>query len=243
LAIARLLGFDCWRGGVMSEPKRVNFWLIIGVMLVIIFIVFEVRAQQDHTCQGGHNCNDGAADIVNTIAGDDFRALSVSQSLGAAAISGCIVTTQWGIPIIFQRQSFHYDVFCLARELDKAKKYNDAAAMRCTHNDTAKLYGERCLSVMNYEPPKPPKLEKPDLTKTLVGQVPDEDDDARYDELLKRLDKYENERQQANRSYTAQQQVQQQQYEEIKQIETARKRKIELIREEFGSEQATETDH
>jgi len=215
----------------VSESKRVSLWLILGVMLVITLIVFDIHAQQDHSCQGGHNCNDGAADIANTIAGDDFRALSVSQSLGAAAISGCIVTTQWGIPIIFQRQSFHYDVFCLARELDKAKKYDDAAAMRCTHKDTAKLYAERCLDVMNYEPPEP------DPTTVLVGQVPD---DSKYDELLERLDKQDEERQQANRSYARQQQIQQQQYEKIQEIEDARQKRITLIKQEFGrDEEAT----
>ncbi len=163
----------------MNEPPRVSFLLIIGAMLVILFIVFDIRAQQDHTCQGGHNCNDGAVSTASDaiIGGDEFRALSVSQSLGAAAISGCIVTTQWGIPIIFQRQGFHYDVFCLARELDQVSKFEDAAAMRCTHKDTAKLYGERCLSVMNYEPPEIDPLD------ILVGQVPDERYEQQQEEI------------------------------------------------------------
>jgi len=149
----------------MNEPKRVSFWLIIGVMLVIIFIVFEIRAQQDHRCQGGHNCPDG--EVATVLTGDEFRAFSLSQSLGGVDVSGCIVTTQWGI-IIYQRQGYKYDVFCLARELDAVRKYADAASMRCLHKIPTKLYGERCLSVMNF---KPPEIDPLDI---LVGQVPDE---------------------------------------------------------------------
>ena len=154
---------------------------LAGVLLIamLLMLVTPAFAQGDHPCQGGHNCND-----VNTavLDGDEFRALSLSQSLGGVDVSGCIVTTQWGI-IIYQRQGYRYDVFCLARELDAVGKYADAAAMRCLHKIPTKLYGNRCLSVMNFEPPEP------NPTRTLVGQVPNtnEDDDARYDALVKEL--------------------------------------------------------
>jgi len=154
---------------------------LAGVLLIamLLMLVVPAFAQGDHKCQGGHNCNDVNAAVLD---GDEFRALSLSQSLGDVAVSGCIVTTQWGI-IVYQRQGYRYDVFCLARELDAVGKYGDAAAMRCLHKIPTKLYGDRCLSVMNFEPPEP------DPTKTLVGQVSntDDDDDAKYDALVEEL--------------------------------------------------------
>lgn len=153
----------------MTLDKKVRLFFLTIILLVIAsYYAPYVFAQGDHKCQGGHNCNE-AESIVGAANGDEFRALSLSQSLGDVAVSGCIVTTQWGI-IIYQRQGYRYDVFCLARELDAVGKYADAAAMRCLHKIPTKLYGGRCLSVMNFEPPEP------NPTKTLVGAVLDTDD-------------------------------------------------------------------
>jgi len=217
----------------MNQPKRISFWLVIAVMLVVIFIVFDIRAQQNHECQGGRNCNDGtvgtASDVI--IGGDDSQFLALSNSLGDVEISGCVITKQFSI-IVWARQSWEYDPWCLADKLDAKGQYEYAAKMRCTDKKTAKIYGDDCITVLNFKPPEPNPL------KALVGQVPDTDD--RYDELLERLDKYENEQQEANRSYTAQQQIQQQQYEQIQEIEAARQKRIKLIKQEFGrDEEAT----
>lgn len=187
-----------------GEPRRVSLiWIILGAV-VIALIVFDISyGQGAHDNCNGNSCIDG--EVAAVLTGDEFRALSLSQALGGVEVSGCVVTTQWGI-VIWQHQGYKYDVFCLARELDVVRKYADAAAMRCLHKIPTKLYGERCLSVMNFEPPEL------DLTKTLVGQVPR--DNTRYEALLERLDKYEDERQETNRSYAVQQQ---QQYEVIQQ--------------------------
>lgn len=214
----------------MNEPKRVSFWLIIGAMLVAIFIVFEIRAQQndDHGHGQAHHGNDGELVVVEQAK----RSVGVGLSGSDMDINDCLATHS----ILFGLwQGTHTNPYCEAARMDRDGNYLAAAELRCSTRKYEKVYGkgQECINAVIRSAPV-------EATEVLVGQVPD--DDARYDELLERLNKYENERQQANRSYTAQQQVQQQQYEEIKQIETARKRKIELIREEFGSEQATETD-
>ncbi len=162
--------------------KLFAFLLMVWLMLML------APALAQHECQGGHNCNDAGGDIqvLTELAGDDFRALSLSQALGDVDIAGCIVTTQWGI-IVFQRQGFVYDVFCLARELDMVKKYNDAAAMRCLHKIPADLYGSRCLAVMNYQPPEgnnPPPPPPQGLTRSLE----EEERDDRLTAIEQRLD-------------------------------------------------------
>ena len=67
-----------------------------------------------------------------------------------------------------------------------------------------------------------------------------------YDELTSTKD-YNNKQQQQPQQQApqqqAQQQVQQQQYEEIQEIEAARQKRLEIIKQEFGSEQTTEKDH
>ena len=150
---------------MLDEPKRVSFLLVIGAMLVVIFIVFEVRAQ--HECQGGHNCNDDIVGPPTVIDSDDSQFLALSNSLGDVEISGCVITKQFSI-IVWARQSWEYDPWCLAEALDRQGKHEYAAKMRCTDKKTAKIYGDDCITVLNFEPPEIDPLD------ILVGQVPDD---------------------------------------------------------------------
>jgi len=196
------------KGRSMNEPKRWPLIIIVLIAVAAVLLVVQVAYANGSDRDHGHH-DDGEA-VIADIAGDDLRALALSQALGDAAISGCIVTTQWGI-IIYQRQGYRYDVFCLADKLDQAGKFEDAAAMRCTHKIPTKLYGDRCLSVMNFEPPEKDETDKP------VSQVPDD----RYVQQQEELEFAREERaslvgqiekitQQLERPPPAQQQVQQQ---------------------------------
>jgi hypothetical protein len=171
---------------------------IVGFLLAMWLALMVFPAMAQHECQGGHNCNDGGAGIVGgdvSIANElvsgngDFNSLSLGQSLGDVDIAGCIVTTQWGI-IVYQRQGFVYDVFCLARELDHAGKHDDAAEMRCLHKESAKLYGARCREVMNWKPPEgsdPPVVVAAAPAPVVRAQEEEERTD-RLDAIEKRLD-------------------------------------------------------
>ncbi len=182
----------------------------IIVTAMLILLTHPTVAQ--HECQGGHNCNDAGAgagidivndlsggdvDIVNQLAGDSgsFTSVALGQSLGDVDIAGCIVTTQWGI-VIFQRQGFVYDLFCLARELEKAGKYAAAAEMRCMQEIPAKLYGDRCTTVMNFKPADLTETELEEMrrqnqrTSSIADKVEEIIDERgdRLDRLEQRLD-------------------------------------------------------
>ncbi len=171
--------------------------LVVGIILGLFLLGIFGIAYGQHECQGGHNCNDdggivgGDISIANELAGSDgdFTSIALGQSLGDVDIAGCIVTTQWGI-IIYQRQGFVYDVFCLADRLDQAGKYAEAAEMRCLHKIPRKLYAERCLSVMNFEPPESDEPPTPptDRAQGLVRAQEEEEHDDRLDRLEERLD-------------------------------------------------------
>jgi len=120
------------------------------LVVLLLVVPLLVLAQSNHH----NNSGDTSLDVITSLAGGDVstRSLALGQSLGDVDIAGCIVTTQWGI-ILYQRQHYEYDVYCIADQLDEVGKYADAAAMRCTHPEAAKLYGSRCLDVMNYKPP------------------------------------------------------------------------------------------
>ncbi|MCH8278531.1 MAG: hypothetical protein IIC12_06345 [Proteobacteria bacterium] len=174
--------------------KNLDRLLFVAAIVMAAMLLAGVRlAYAQHECQGGHNCNDGGGDVqvlTELVSGDvSTRALSLGQSLGDVDIAGCIVTSQWGI-IIFQRQGWDYDPYCLAEKLDQAGKYEDAAAMRCTDAPTAKLYAERCLTVMNFKPPESNTNTEPSSTsepQVLVRAQEEDDDEQRREAAMARL--------------------------------------------------------
>lgn len=128
------------------------------------------KALAQHECQGGHNC-DGEA--ILDIGGD--RVLALSNSLGGVDISGCVVTKQRSYLIIFSHQFYEYEPWCLAGILDENSKYKEAAIMRCTDKETAKIYGDDCTTVLNFEPfeipePKPTNEWDNDWEEKYVAQ-------------------------------------------------------------------------
>lgn len=176
--------------------KRKTFNLLL-FFLVLMFVFFMAGAWQWADAQGRYDDQpDTDIDIVNelTAGGSDVTALGLSQALGDVDIAGCIITTQWGI-IIFQRQGYTYDVFCLADRLDEAGKWADAAVMRCQHPDSAKIFGGRCLSVMNFEPDEQPEPnpEPPDWAtsaeQAVVHAQQEEEHDDRLAAIEQRMDR------------------------------------------------------
>ena len=137
----------------MNYLYRFAFGLLLGVLMGL---TLEAKAQ--HECQGGHNCND---DVVNVGQPSGDRFLALSNSLGDVDVSGCIITKQWSV-VVFAKQGYEYDPWCLAGILDENGKYIEAATMRCTDKETAKIYGEDCTVVLNFEPAEPQGLVRDD---------------------------------------------------------------------------------
>lgn len=152
----------------MSAPKPVSFLLILGIMLVIFLIVFDVHAQ--HECQGGHNCNDG--EIL-----DPQQQVKRSVGIGVSGsdmdINDCLATESW-IFGLYQRTKPNY--LCMADKAQARGELTRAAEFRCIYWGVRRAQGgkDECIERLTYD--NPPALE------VMVGQVPDtdEDDDDRY---------------------------------------------------------------
>ncbi len=171
----------------MTEKNidRLLFVLAAVFGLIMVFAWHSAFAQSHHHNQ---ETGDVELEVLTDLSGmsNEHRALALSQALGDVDIAGCIVTTQWGI-IIYQHQGYRYDVFCLARELDQAGKYHEAAQMRCTHAIPTKLYGARCLDVMNYEPPEQDEPPPPSAVQDLVRAQEEEERDDRLTAIEERI--------------------------------------------------------
>ncbi len=134
--------------------------------------------------------------------GDTF---AFSHGLGDVDIEGCVVTKQWG-SILLSHQYFKYDVFCIADRLDVQGKHAAAAALRCSDKATKKLFGDSCISVWTF---KPPKLPTDTATPNQGDEAPnrndddddDDDHDVAYEALLKRVAKIEDEKDATVRRY------------------------------------------
>ena len=128
--------------------------IIFFILALVIVLFLTAPAWSDDKKHHNNSSGDVSVDASNIVKGDSASSLALGQSLGDVDLgraTDCVVTKQFGI-IIYQRQSFGYDPYCIARDLDQQGKYEAAAKMRCTDKETAKLYGEDCLSVMNYKP-------------------------------------------------------------------------------------------
>jgi hypothetical protein len=136
----------------------------ILIPLLVLMLPLIGQAQQDHGCQGGHNCNDDGGDVVvdvvtggTSVGGDDVVALSVG-SLGASAVQGrCRVTKQFALFIIFKTQGSALDEWCAAQDMDRAGKHEEAAILRCSLDGFTEKYGvDDCVDRMNFGPTLPP---------------------------------------------------------------------------------------
>ncbi len=131
------------------EPARLISVAFVA-LIIAFFIVQLAEAQDNRECRGNQPCNDQVGPpVISEFEGD--RLLALSNSLGGVDISGCIVTKQWSV-IVFAKQGYEYDPWCLASILDENGKYKEAAVMRCTDKETARIYGQDCTIVLNFEP-------------------------------------------------------------------------------------------
>jgi len=123
-----------------NEPKRLHLlWLLIAA-LAIVMVVFSVSyAQQDHTCQGGHNCNDDGTVSVSTgsvstgstnVSTGGNRSLALVNNMGDVDISDCLGSTQFGTPL-FSKQKLVLNQVCMAEFYLSAGKYELAAMSLC----------------------------------------------------------------------------------------------------------------
>jgi len=158
----------------MKTIRGFTGWMFFGLVIVGLLVFSQAQAQQDHTCQGGHNCNDGngGASIETTVGGDSTRLFSVGGS--DMEISGCVATFSrlFGL---WQDAKIVPDCEAMqeATRLDSEAQHLAAAKLRCG----TKLYrkrlgkGQDCIDAVI--------LDKPLAVPTLSGLY---NQAAQYDE-------------------------------------------------------------
>jgi len=117
-------------------------WIIVLVLIAIVFFLAKSAAANggNHTCQGGHNCNDDGdvVEVVPSVGGDSTRLFSVGGS--DMEISGCIATFS-RVFGLWQDAKVVPDCEAMqeAIRLDGQGQHEAAAKMRCG----TKLYRKR----------------------------------------------------------------------------------------------------
>jgi len=108
--------------------------------MLIIILSNQAQAQQDHKCQGGHNCNDNGdpLSVETVVGGDETRLFSVGGA--DMEISGCVATFSrlFGL---WQDAKIVPDCEAMqeAARLDSEGQHLAAAKLRCG----TKLYRKR----------------------------------------------------------------------------------------------------
>jgi len=161
--------------------KRNIGWILVALLLLVAIAFNETRANGN---------SKGDTEAVAELIGGDNKNLALAQSLGDVDLgraAECVVTEQYGF-IIWQRQNWKYDPWCIAGLLDEQGKFTEAAQMRCFHKQTAKLYGTNCIAILTFSAAK--KTSVP-IFEAVEEPVEENDDDAerRYSALTERLDK------------------------------------------------------
>lgn len=125
----------------MTKIRGFTGWLFFGlVILALLVFSNEGQAQQDHTCQEGHNCNDNgeSLSVETVVGGDSTRLFSVGGS--DMEISGCLATFSWLFGVRqFTKVVPDCEALQEAARLDKEGQHLAAAKMRCG----TKLYRKR----------------------------------------------------------------------------------------------------
>lgn len=159
--------------------KNVNLraFALALIMIGLVFSVWSAKADDDHNCQGGHNCNGGGTDVsigdtnlsggdttVNT-GGNESKALALANSLGDVDIAGCLGSTQFGTPL-FSKQKLVLNQVCMAEFYLNHGKYDLAAMALCNVPEILKEFETEslCEDAHDFGPPPEPKPEIPPVT-------------------------------------------------------------------------------
>lgn len=138
----------------MNMKKLFGIMMVVAILYLISLAIFAHDHNGDSDSDDTVDFFDG--DTIIDINGNSSRALALGTgSLGAAAIEGCLATTQFSLLILFKKQGVKLDNWCVAKDMDQAGKYEDAAVLRCTYQHFSKTYGDRCTDVMNFKKPNP----------------------------------------------------------------------------------------
>jgi len=121
-----------------TRRLRTTVWVLLAI-LVVMLAAPALASDDDHKCQGGHNCNDaggivtGGDNTANNVATNSIsgsRSYGASHSLGDVDLNQCMGSTQWG-SIIVSKQKLVLNKWCAAESYDAKGMFKMAALLRC----------------------------------------------------------------------------------------------------------------
>jgi len=144
--------------------KRSNTLLWLAIALFSSVVIFDIAygsgtdVEVETTVIGGDQIGGDNSNIAS-ISGS--RSYGVSQALGDVDINDCLASTQWGIPVIFAKQTVQENPWCMANSLDAMGAHEAAAKVRCTTKTIKAIYPDpvECEKAVMFhvEPPDEPK--------------------------------------------------------------------------------------
>jgi len=158
------------------NPPRVHLiWLIVAAILMVA-IVFKAADASDHYYRDDDNI-EVSTDVVtgdNINTGSTHRSLALANALGNVDINDCVISKQISIAVLYARQSYDYNLWCMAGKLDAISKHDEAATLRCRIPDIKKAFPADCEHSMRFEPEI---VEPPDLTELYAQSAQHNDDE------------------------------------------------------------------
>jgi len=155
------------------NPPRVHLFWFAVVILAAWFLFDSLVLASDHYYR-----DDDVEVSTEVVTGDNInsvgshKSLALVNSLGDVDINDCVISKQLSV-IIFARQSYDYNLWCMALNMDKVQKYDEAATIRCLIPDIKKAFPKDCESSMRFEPEI---IESPELD-TLYSQAAQHNED------------------------------------------------------------------
>lgn len=103
-------------------------WFLIGMAIVLVFLSALVEASGVDVRQSNDLNNQTSGNVVTE--GSTALGLGFSYGMGDVDINDCLVSTQSG-NIIFGKQGFEYNLWCMGEVYDAKGLYRMGALMRC----------------------------------------------------------------------------------------------------------------
>ena len=138
-------------------PKRFNIiWFLLAGILIFLIIA---KAEAQHECQGGHNCNDPGNVILDSstvigdtvVGGDTIRSLAVvAPGLPSVAIARCLGSEAWTL-LIGGKQKLVLNQVCMAEFYLKVGRYDLAAQALCNQPGIIEEYSSEATCEIDHD--------------------------------------------------------------------------------------------
>lgn len=143
----------------LIDTKKILLFLIAAMIVLLVTPALAgPRAEAEAT-------------TGDTTVKDSSLGLGLASSLGDVDINECIVSKQMSVLVVWSGQHYDYNLWCMARDADLVGKHTEAAAIRCSIKEIAKVFPADCTVRMNFGTPEPDKPDDDSTADTAEQQT------------------------------------------------------------------------